>query len=219
MPSNRQIGSPNIVRWIVLALIVGLAVQRWWQQPPPEAKPKVPVSDTERNTSKTSSGSVSDSDSTHDRTADVTLPRRDARSRDDSAENAASSHVPVSRKSDQSAPPNKTGPPRVHGLTVENVIVRDRDGDVVFQGDVDLTETLARIDKQRTISEFRNDGIEFKNLERRLPIKPRGHYREWVHPTPGQRGPGAQRVVTGNSGEAFYTWDHYEHFVRIRAGK
>lgn len=219
MPSTRQITSPKIVRWIVLALIVGLAVQRWWQQPPPDATPNVPVSGTERSASKTSSESTRESNSTQDRIADVTSPRSDARSSDDSAEKAAAPQTPVSRKSDQSAPPNKTGPPRVHGLTVESVVVRDRDGDVVFRGDVDLTETLTRIDKQRTISEFRNDGIEFKNLERRLPIKARGHYREWVHPTPGQRGPGAQRVVTGKSGEAFYTWDHYEHFVRIRAGK
>ena len=74
-------------------------------------------------------------------------------------------------------------------------------------------------DQRRTLSEFRHDDIEFKNFEKRLPIKSRGYYREWVQPTEGQRGPGPQRVITGRNGEAYYTWDHYEHFIRIRSEK
>lgn len=115
--------------------------------------------------------------------------------------------------------PNEPGQPRVDGLKVHNVVIKNLDDEIVFRGTIDLTKTIERIDAQRVLSEYRHDGIEFKNLERRLPSKGRGHYREWVNPTNGQRGPGPQRVITGKDGEAYYTWDHYEHFVRIRGPK
>ena len=44
---------------------------------------------------------------------------------------------------------------------------------------------------------------------RLLPSRPEGYYREFVHPTPGVRGPGPQRVVQGQGGELFYSPDHY----------
>lgn len=100
-------------------------------------------------------------------------------------------------------------------VVVENVTVRDQSGRVVFQGDVDLTKTLARIDRGERLG-FRNDGSVFGNRERRLPRRDAGYYREWVHPTPGQSGPGAQRVVTGAEGEAYYTHDHYRSFRKVR---
>ncbi len=115
--------------------------------------------------------------------------------------------------------PTMPGQPRVDGLIVHDVVIRNLDDDVVYRGTVDLTKALARIDKEQILTEFRHDGVEFKNFERRLPIKPRSHYREWVFPTSGLRGPGPQRVVTGKDGEAYYTWDHYEHFLRIRSGR
>jgi hypothetical protein len=61
----------------------------------------------------------------------------------------------------------------------------------------------------------RNDGSVFRNNEGLLPIKPDGYYREWVHPTPGVQGPGAQRVVTGQGGEAYFTPDHYRTFIPV----
>jgi ribonuclease T1 len=100
--------------------------------------------------------------------------------------------------------------------TVENVTICDLSDRVVFQGDVDLSDTLARIDAGRRLKNFRNDGTVFQNRERRLPTKPSGYYREWVHPTPGFFGPGPQRIVTGEGGEAFYTPDHYRTFEKIR---
>lgn len=115
--------------------------------------------------------------------------------------------------------PTKPGQPRVDGLKVHDVVIRNQEDEVVYRGTVDLTQTLERIDDERILTEFRHDGIEFKNFERRLPIKSRGHYREWVHPTKGQRGPGPQRVISGKDGEAYYTWDHYEHFVRLRSSQ
>lgn len=109
------------------------------------------------------------------------------------------------------SPPEATAPDAI----VRDVKVRDLDGDIVFDGNVDLRPTLARIDAQERL-DFRNDGSVFQNRERHLPSKPSGYYREWVHPTPGVSGPGPQRIVTGTQGEAYYTPDHYRTFERVR---
>jgi guanyl-specific ribonuclease Sa len=92
--------------------------------------------------------------------------------------------------------------------------IRNQDGKVVFQGTIDLEDTLDRISRgERGI--HGNDGSVFQNREKRLPQKPSGYYREWVHPTTGLRGPGPQRIVTGKNGEIYYTPDHYETFRRL----
>ena len=78
-----------------------------------------------------------------------------------------------------------------------------------------LEKTLQRIANGGKFP-HRNDGAIFKNLEGRLPNQPAGYYKEFVHPTPGVSGPGAQRVVTGANGEAYFTADHYATFTRIR---
>jgi ribonuclease T1 len=62
----------------------------------------------------------------------------------------------------------------------------------------------------------RRDGVTFGNFERRLPSKPRGYYREYTVPTPGERTRGARRIVAGRESEYYYTGDHYETFRRIR---
>ena len=59
------------------------------------------------------------------------------------------------------------------------------------------------------------DGAVFGNRERRLPRKPRGHYREFTVPTPGSRDRGPRRIITGRDGESYYTYDHYRTFKRI----
>lgn len=63
---------------------------------------------------------------------------------------------------------------------------------------------------------FKRDNIVFGNFERRLPLKPRGYYREYTVPTPGVRHRGARRIVAGSQGERYYTNDHYRSFKRIR---
>ncbi|MDR2241108.1 MAG: ribonuclease N1 [Zoogloeaceae bacterium] len=71
---------------------------------------------------------------------------------------------------------------------------------------------------------YYKDGAVFGNYEKRLPIRPRGHYREYTVPTPGIRGRGARRIVAGRgeagdvraSGEYYYTDDHYRSFRKIR---
>jgi ribonuclease T1 len=84
-------------------------------------------------------------------------------------------------------------------------------------------ETLALIKKGGPFP-YRKDGTVFRNREKRLPIQPRGYYREYTVRTPGSRDRGARRIVAGSgsggdpatSGEYYYTADHYETFRRIR---
>ena len=92
--------------------------------------------------------------------------------------------------------------------------IRDQDGQVAFRGTVDVGPTLARISRGERLG-FSHDGIVFQNRERRLPRKPAGYYREYVHPTPGLDGPGPQRIIRGQNGETYYTPDHYRTFQRL----
>ena len=83
--------------------------------------------------------------------------------------------------------------------------------------------TLALIERGGPFPQ-RRDGIVFANRERRLPIQPRGYYREYTVPTPGAHDRGARRIVAGageiddvrRSGEYYYSDDHYRSFRRIR---
>ncbi|GAB4401366.1 MAG: hypothetical protein OHK0048_17990 [Rhodoferax sp.] len=63
------------------------------------------------------------------------------------------------------------------------------------------------------------DGVVFFNRERRLPVSPRGYYREYTVPTPGAKNRGERRIVCGGAPTrpdvCFYTADHYESFRRI----
>lgn len=105
-------------------------------------------------------------------------------------------------------------PERVIKTRIKNASIRNQDGKVVFRGTVDLTDTLARIERGERGSHG-NDGTVFQNREKRLPQKTSGYYHEWVHPTEGQRGPGPQRIITGEDGEIYYTPDHYQTFERL----
>lgn len=116
----------------------------------------------------------------------------------------------------ESLPRVRMEPERVVKTQIKNAKIRDLDGDVVFQGTIDLRDTLDRIERGQRGSHG-NDGSVFQNRERRLPSKRSGYYREWVHPTPKLRGPGPQRIVTGEEGEIYYTPDHYKSFERLDA--
>ena len=63
---------------------------------------------------------------------------------------------------------------------------------------------------------YQRDGVAFGNYERLLPQRGRGYYREYTVPTPGAKNRGARRIVAGQSGEYYYTGDHYRSFRRIR---
>jgi ribonuclease T1 len=62
---------------------------------------------------------------------------------------------------------------------------------------------------------YRQDGTVFGNREGRLPAKARDYYHEYTVPTPGASNRGARRIIRGQSGETFYTRDHYSTFMRI----
>ncbi|MGH8021610.1 MAG: ribonuclease domain-containing protein [Opitutaceae bacterium] len=85
----------------------------------------------------------------------------------------------------------------------------------------DIGDTLARIARGE-MDPHRNDGRVFENRPdpstgvRPLPVQViPDYYREYVHPTPGGRPPGPQRVVIGLGGEIYYTPDHYHTFVPV----
>lgn len=129
------------------------------------------------------------------------------------------------RTAGATAPPSASAPPRTVSPRpaatsansrrfVRGVTLRDENGDVLFRGDVDLNPTIERVRAGRKLR-FPNDGTTFQNRERRLPQKFPGYYREWVVPTPGDDGPGPQRLVTGEDGDVWYTHDHYRSFRRI----
>jgi hypothetical protein len=65
-------------------------------------------------------------------------------------------------------------------------------------GTVDLAPTLRRIAAGET-------GAVFMYLADLLPTQPAGYYRRFVIPTPGVKGAGPQRLITGQGGELFYS--------------
>jgi guanyl-specific ribonuclease Sa len=98
---------------------------------------------------------------------------------------------------------------------VNGVTVVDRQTGAVFNGTVDLQSTFDRIAAGAT-GLSKNDGSVFRNGQGLLPQKSPGYYTEYVVPTPGINGPGPQRIVTGQSGEMFYTPDHYRTFIPVK---
>ena len=77
-------------------------------------------------------------------------------------------------------------------------------------------ETLQAIDQGGPFP-YSRDGVTFQNRERRLPERPRGYYREYTVPTPGENDRGARRIIAGgNPPEVYYyTADHYRSFRQV----
>lgn len=75
---------------------------------------------------------------------------------------------------------------------------------------------LAAIDAGGPFEYTPKDGAVFGNFEGLLPKRERGYYREYTVETPGVNHRGARRIVTGRSGEFYWTDDHYSSFERIR---
>ena len=99
---------------------------------------------------------------------------------------------------------------------VKSVKIYDLDGKLAYQGDMDLKPVFDRI-AAGIKDPHRDDGITFQNRERLLPIKTdREYYREYVVRTPNMREVGPQRLILGRDGEAYYTPDHYDSFIRIK---
>jgi hypothetical protein len=99
-------------------------------------------------------------------------------------------------------------------LVLDDVTVKDG-GRVVYRGRIALGETLERIQLNRTLPQG-HDGELFADHGHQLPRKPKGHYRQYVLPTPHLEGPGPQRIVVGRDAEIFYSADGRRNFVRVR---
>jgi guanyl-specific ribonuclease Sa len=80
----------------------------------------------------------------------------------------------------------------------------------------EAVETLQLIERGGPYP-YSRDGVTFQNRERRLPERPRGYYREYTVPTPGERDRGARRIVTGGDPPEvyYYTDDHYRSFREV----
>jgi ribonuclease T1 len=81
---------------------------------------------------------------------------------------------------------------------------------------LEAIETLQAIERGGPFP-YSRDGVAFQNRERRLPERPRGYYREYTVPTPGENDRGARRIVAGgNPPEVYYyTADHYRSFRQV----
>jgi ribonuclease T1 len=81
-------------------------------------------------------------------------------------------------------------------------------------------QTTLMLIKQGGPFPYEKDGVVFGNYESRLPKQKRGYYHEYTVKTPRARNRGARRIIAGGipeqSGEYYYTDDHYESFRRIR---
>lgn len=87
-----------------------------------------------------------------------------------------------------------------------------------------VQKVLDFVDKEGEAMDGYEGGRTFGNFEKRLPQTDaqgrRMKYREWdVNPLRPGVNRGAERLVTGSDGSAWYTSDHYETFKKIRAGR
>ena len=83
-------------------------------------------------------------------------------------------------------------------------------------------EVLAYIRAHHAAPPGYEGGRRFGNFERILPqADDRGRriqYQEWdVHPHREHVNRGAERLITGSDGRAWYTSDHYQHFTEMQA--
>ncbi len=224
--SARQ-SSPRLPRWTTIAFYLAILLLVAWLEYSPEGdrtakNPFPPTAPTahDRQASAKDEGSVRSTSVTTDaRPAPETPVVRAEPASESKSEDADPAPPPEVKKN--ARPPRQPASnsddraERDDTLVVHNVTVMDEDRRVVYRGDVNLAPTLKRIESGRRLR-FSHDGIVFENRERRLPAKPSGYYHEFVQPTPGDNGPGAQRVILGAGGEVFYTFDHYRTFRRIR---
>jgi dienelactone hydrolase/guanyl-specific ribonuclease Sa len=82
-------------------------------------------------------------------------------------------------------------------------------------------KVLEFVDKNGRAPDGYEGGRNFGNFEKRLPERDgsgsRLRYREWdVNPLRQGVNRGAERLVTGSDGSAYYTSDHYNSFKKIR---
>ncbi len=123
--------------------------------------------------------------------------------------------TPPPHRSDKAPPPpagpHLSAPFQVSGVTIIDI----NTGRTLPIHSVDLRPTFDRIQRGEK-NAHRNDGTVYRNNNRQLPRERSGYYHEYVVPTPGVHGPGPQRLILGQRGEAYYTPDHYDTFVKVQ---
>lgn len=78
----------------------------------------------------------------------------------------------------------------------------------------EVNNTLDCIERGSPFS-YAKDGTIFRNSQGLPPRKSEGYYREFTVDTPSASDRGARRIVRGQSGETYYTDDHYRSFIQI----
>src|SRR5262249_14281556 len=83
-----------------------------------------------------------------------------------------------------------------------------------------VARVLEHIDKYGRAHKGYVGGRTFGNREKRLPRSDQAgkpiRYQEWdVNPKIRGKNRGAERLVTGSDGSAYYTSDHYKTFIKI----
>ena len=200
-PTPSKSGIGPLPPWLVIVVFVVVLGVSWWQThlPPPDNGPPAP--DAAQNSKPQSKESPR------------SKPAPNATGQDSRDENGLEIRPIEVEVADE--PGGEARGTKPATTRIKNQVIRNQDGTVVYRGTIDLQPTLDRIERGGRNS-HRNDGSTFQNRERKLPAKPQGYYKEYVHPTPGIGGPGPQRVIVGEKGDVWYTADHYKTFQRIR---
>lgn len=208
--SSQPVGDfkPASIAFTVLILIC-LAVT-WYQN---GLVPQPPVRDADRTADGPTVDSHRRDQQSENRGGSIRVPREDEPLTPeldrDFPDNGATVSTPVANSEYPGRSPENL-------LRIPHQTIRDQSGHVVFQGTIDLAPTMERIARGES-NRHHNDGTTFQNREGRLPRKNSGYYKEYVHPTPGEHGPGPQRVIIGQAGEVWYTPDHYKTFQEIKS--
>jgi ribonuclease T1 len=84
-----------------------------------------------------------------------------------------------------------------------------------------VAKVLSYVDEHDKAPPGYEGGRTFGNFEKLLPQSDKKNrkirYREWdVNPHRPGVNRGAERLVTGSDGTAYYTKDHYKSFIKIR---
>ena len=111
----------------------------------------------------------------------------------------------------------KTGAPSSE-VSATTVASADKAGEIsVSRLPKEAQQTLQLIKKGGPFP-YDRDGIVFGNFEKVLPKQARGYYHEYTVVTPGAKNRGARRIISGMSGEYYYTDDHYRSFSKVKEG-
>jgi guanyl-specific ribonuclease Sa len=124
--------------------------------------------------------------------------------------------------------PSQVGeaPPASQGISGDEPLAAHKSGatahhDLPAAVPAKVATVLHHIDTNHKAPAGYEGGRKFHNEEKRLPQKDKeGNaitYQEWdVNPKVQGVNRGAERLITGSDGSAYYTSDHYRTFTKIR---